>query len=424
MDINKKILAGFGLIAAALGLFLWTKKAEAACTEGETKCVDVDLYACVNGVWELAEANSPQCVVPPPECEVGDTKCVDTDLYTCVAGEWQLTEEDSTSCKVGPTPPLPEGFEIDKLSAEPPVVILGSPVNIKVTWFCPNPELIERTFSLQCVINGETLQHTWTVRAGTGSIAFQYTPTSVGTYTATIPGNGIKFNCPDSVSFEVKEEEVGVYYCPFGGTAEYESIDALAHHLDSHFHGKRVPGQGRSSDVIDCPYCSKYFTACVRSLGLHCTKAERLGASYSLIDHIQSFHSNYPLTTPRCHIVADNIPDLLGGVSRPSPLLCYAVRIDDQTSYRGAYWRAIGYKTIYGFMDPPTYEHEEMHEFVTTPGEHHIEIRGPVEVSFRWRKQDPYDTPSIFDVNINLANLGDKVVLDMGTGEVEYIAWE
>ncbi|GAI39449.1 unnamed protein product, partial [marine sediment metagenome] len=213
MNIDKRIIAGIGLLFGALGLFLWTKKAEAACEEGTTKCEAGDLYACIDGKWELAEADSPQCL----ECEEGDTKCVDTDLYTCVAGEWQLTESDSASCKVGPVPPLPEGFEIDYIGAEPPVVILGSPVKIKVTWFCPNPGLVERTFSLQCVINGETLQHSWgpTTR-GNGSIAFEYTPTSIGTYTATIPGNGIKFNCPSSVSFEVREEVVGPFYSPYG----------------------------------------------------------------------------------------------------------------------------------------------------------------------------------------------------------------
>jgi hypothetical protein len=422
MNIDKKKLAGVGLIATALGLFLWTRKAEAACEEGQTKCEDTDLHACVDGKWQLIEANSPSCGGGPiPECNAGDTKCVGVDLYTCVDGEWQLTEEDSDSCKVTPPGPLPEGFEIDKIAAEPPIVMLGNSVGIKVTWFCPNPELIERTFSLQCMINGKTLQHTWTVRAGNGSIVFEHTPANIGTYTATIPEDGIKFNCPNSVSFEVREEPptVRAYYCPFGGTTEYETIDALAHHLDSHFHGKRVPGQGKSSDVIDCPYCSSYFTACVRSLGLHCTTAERLGASYKLIDHIQTSHPSHPLTVPRCLIIADNIPDLVGGpYARPDPLLGYAVRIDDK---RG--WQMVGYTAQYWLGSLPTYEHEETHEFVTNPGQHHIEIRGPVEESFRWRK-DPYDTPSIIDVYVDLPNLGDRVVCNVGTGEVSVVSWE
>jgi len=428
MNIDKKILAGIGLLAGALGLFLWTRKAEAACEEGEAKCEDTDLLACVDGKWQLIEANSPQCGGGPiPECNTGDTKCVGTDLYTCVGGEWQLTEEDSDSCKVTPPPPLPEGFEIDKIAAEPPIVILGNSVGIKVQWFCPNPGLIERTFSLQCLINGITLQHTWTVNAANGIIVFEHTPVSVGTYTATIPANGIKFNCPGSVSFEVREEPVAeVYYCPFGGSTGYEGLDALAHHLNSHFHGKRVPGQGKSSDVIDCPYCSKYFTACVRSLGLHCTEGERLAASYNLIEHIQTSHPDHPLTIPRCLIVADNIPDLLGGEFRPDPLYCYAVRIDDQVTGRHGrpYWQAIGYKIVIVFEGPGGYEYEGRREFVTMPSQHHIEIRGPVEKDYEWLKQDPYDTPSVIDVHVNLPNLGDRVVCDVGTGEVSVVSWE
>lgn len=102
MDINKKILAGIGLLAGALGLFLWTRKAEAACEEGQTKCVGVDLYACVDGVWQLVEANSPQCITP--ECESGQIECRNRDLWACVNGKWQLEQVDSPSCGYEPPP--------------------------------------------------------------------------------------------------------------------------------------------------------------------------------------------------------------------------------------------------------------------------------------------------------------------------------
>ena len=72
MNINKKVAAGIGLIAGALGLYLWTKKAK-PCTEGAKKCVGADLYTCINGKWVLTEANSPTCVTPP-SCSV-DTDC-------------------------------------------------------------------------------------------------------------------------------------------------------------------------------------------------------------------------------------------------------------------------------------------------------------------------------------------------------------
>lgn len=318
MNIDNKKIIGIGLLAGALGLFLWTRKAEAACEEGETKCVDVDLYACVDGKWELAEANSPQCVPPPPECEEGDTKCVGTDLYTCVAGEWQLTESNSDSCKVGPLPPLPPGFEIDKIAAEPPIVILGNPVKIKVNWVCPGliEFWIDRELSLQCVINGETLQLTWTY-TGSTSIAFEYTPTSIGTYTATIQGNGIsKFNCPESVSFEVREEVVGPFYSPYGelcswtpsielvckpANTPYATLDALANEIavSTVRKSKPAPGAGRYTEYYPCPYCSKTFTSCTRPAGTRCSPGQRLAAAYKVLEHIQASHPDQPLTEPR-----------------------------------------------------------------------------------------------------------------------------
>jgi len=415
MNINKKILAGIGLLATALGLFLWTRKAEPACTEGETKCEDGDLHACVDGNWELLQANSPSCP-QPPECNEGDTKCdPNNNLYTCVAGEWQLTEEDSPSCKVTPPPgPLPEGFEIDNLAAEPSVVILGKSVNIKVTWFCPNPELVERTFSLECVINGEILQHSWgpTTRSN-GSIYFEYTPASVGTYTATIPGNGIKFNCPSSVSFEVREEELGVYYCPFGTYAEYESIDALAAHIGSQHHSsKSAIGAGKYYEYISCPYCSDEFRICTRSAGLSCTSGQRIGAAYALIDHIQSSHPDHPLTIPRCHI--ETIvpePEWRMEMGRNIPVSTYALKVD------GGEWHSLGWKVIYELMAPPRYEYQRTQEVVISRGQHHVEIRGPVSYYYGWR-EDPYDTPGIFDEDVVLANLGDKAVFNVETGEV------
>jgi len=437
--MNKRIAVGLGLLTGALSLYLFTKKAEVSCTEGETKCEGGDLYACISGQWELVETNSPQCP-QPPECEEGDTKCVDTDLYTCVGGEWQLTESDSPSCKVGPPPPLPEGFEIDKITAEPSVVVLGNPVSIKVTWVCPNPGLIERTFSLQCMINGTTLQHTWTINASNGSITFEYTPTSVGTYTATIPGDGIKFNCPSSVSFEVREEEPGVYYCPFGSYIEYESIDALAAHVGSQHHSsKPAIGAGKYYEYIPCPYCGKEFRICTRSAGLSCTSGQRIGAAYALIDHIQSSHPNNPLTIPRCHIeVIVPEPPVTEININTRDAVTYFADFDRETGYRGYIrWHVLGWKYVcVGFM--PTICHMEYQRtttFVSSLGTHHVIIKGPIacrammgaglgNVQVPGGYYTVNDAPTAFDQDVTLANLGDKAVFNVETGEASIVRWE
>jgi len=436
MNINKKIAAGIGLLAGALGLYLFTRKAEAACEEGQTKCEGTNLYGCVNGVWELLQENSTECGGggPTPECETGETKCVGTDLYTCVAGEWQLTESDSPSCKVTPPAPLPEGFEIDKIAAEPPVVILGNPVDIKIDWFCPNPNRHDRTFSLQCVINGETLQHTWTTDMGNGSIAFEYTPASVGVYTATIQGDGIKFNCPSSVSFEVREEVVGRFYSPFGGfcsrsilggsTCEdgytpYDSLDALADALASAtwtsyggiWQSRAAPGAGRRVEYVKCPYCSKEFTACTRPSGLSCSHAQRLGAVYGLLDHIQSYHPNHPLTKPRCHIevIVPQLPSPIYARTSPG---AYPVIIDGHCHEIG-YSLAAGYSTRWIFNN--------IGLFANSLGNHHIEVYEPL-LGGCWRYYHG-GSPLIASQDITLTNLGDKAVYNVEAGTVEYVPW-
>lgn len=81
--MNKRVAVGIGLIAGALGLYLWTtRKAGAACTEGAKKCEGANLYTCVNGKWELQELNSPVCILPT-SCTV-DTDC--PEGYVCENG--------------------------------------------------------------------------------------------------------------------------------------------------------------------------------------------------------------------------------------------------------------------------------------------------------------------------------------------------
>lgn len=61
------ILVGLGAVAVG-GYFLWKMfyPDEEECTEGDTKCVGVDLWTCVceddKCDWELTEKNSPECM--------------------------------------------------------------------------------------------------------------------------------------------------------------------------------------------------------------------------------------------------------------------------------------------------------------------------------------------------------------------------
>ena len=371
----------------------------------------------------------------------GDTRCEDGNLLAYVEGQWTLVEENSSQCLLDPEPPNPPsppeppdenplGFTIDDVLVTPAVVILGEEANIKVVWFCPNPLLEERDFIITCTIDGLTLQRSWRVRAGNGAINIKYTPESIGVFVATV---GDKL-----CTFQVKEEVIGAFYSPYGGLTIYPSIDALAKHIAANGkYNKQCHEYNcrHATFAAKCPYCSASFSGGVTDSQVRGSReAGKTKAAYLLINHIQVSHPGHPLTIPRCHIVISNIPDLLGGSSRPRPLLGYAVRIDDQSysygrhprpgqEYLGRpYWQMVGYETIYNFLAPNTYKHEEMHEFVTTPGKHHIEVRGPVERSFRWRK-DPYETPGIIDAHITLDGIGDYVVCDVGAGTAEVVKW-
>lgn len=367
----------------------------------------------------------------------GDQKCIGNDLYIYQGGQWILEETNSLVCTSPPEPepepepgPLPPGFEIDYIGAEPPVVILGNSVSIKVNYFCPNPKLEERTYTLQCVIDGITLQHTST----SATIRFEYTPTRIGPYNATIQGDGIsKFNCPSSVSFEVKEEAVGVFYSPFGSYTAYATLSALAEHIASLKVGS-TSSTSRPWKTVDlewagrhythgvvCPYCDEVFVAEPNALRRGSTFGAKTAAAYKLLLHIQSSHPANPLTKPRCHIEV-SVPQPLGLPSAN----CYAVRIDNWMGARGlTYWRAVGWTNLGRVM--VTYEYQASRNFVSILGNHHVEIRGPMPytLGMEWRGTNaPYEYPSIFDQDITLMNLGDRASFDVETGIEEIVEWK
>ena len=79
---TKKIIAGVGILGGAGLVYLLTRK---ACTEGSVKCTGTDLYACVNGTWQLEESNSPACEGDGiPQVCTKDSDC--PDWFRCIDG--------------------------------------------------------------------------------------------------------------------------------------------------------------------------------------------------------------------------------------------------------------------------------------------------------------------------------------------------
>lgn len=75
------------------------------CTNGETKCIGLDLYKCINNQWQVIDRNAPECEGAVPPCIEGETKCIGTDLYQCIDEHWHIVDRDSPQC--GYEPPIP-----------------------------------------------------------------------------------------------------------------------------------------------------------------------------------------------------------------------------------------------------------------------------------------------------------------------------
>jgi hypothetical protein len=373
--MNKKVAAGIGLIAGALGLYLWTKKAK-PCTEGTKKCVGADLYTCINGKWVLTEANSPTCVTLP-SCSV-DADC--PPGYVCQNGV----------CVPAELPPeeLPSNFEIDVVNVTPNIVAVGDEMTIYVRWWCPGH--IGETFTLHCTVDGTILSQTFVADDDFGFVYYKYTPQKVGTYTATVRGV--------SCSFEAREKISGVFYDPYDGYQTYDSLNALAFQIGAFFEGTVETwtdgGDRFAGYVFTCPYCDFHY-------GPYSPTSDkiRINYAYGMLTHIQSAHPEYPLTKPRPFIEVTT-PAI------PKPLNVWF--------WMPAYKIVLNGR-VYTQLAPST----ELYGALL--GINHIEISGTCS------PRDIFDGRQcgqiVFSQDVTLLALGDKVTIDAETGLVGYHKW-
>ena len=338
-------------------------------------------------------------------------------------------------------PEVPEEFCVDTITAEPSVVSLGNEVKIHVQYWLPNGvdvrPYIGKTYQMHCTIDGETLTaSTGPIPYFPADIYFAYTPRSVGTYTATV--------LDKSVSFEVRAEVPGPFYNPFGTYTQYATLDALAGFIafeEGVWSNESAPGQNMWMDYINCPYCSAKFETGSYFGAPPYGSPFRLATTYALLDHIQSSHPDHPLTKPRCHIEV-NVPEppvTKLGINDYGP--AYFINFDRQYAadhHPHTIWGILSWENI-GLWIGGCYEFHNPSLFVFTLGAHHIVIRGPVvcrvgmapfTLSQGLGVQTPdgsyvsVDTlPLVFDTDIVLLAVGDKVTIDAGTGLRGYHKW-
>lgn len=312
---------------------------------------------------------------------------------------------------VSPLPEVPEEFCVDTITAEPSVVVLGNEVKIHVEYWLPNGvdvrPYIGKTYQMHCTIDGKTL----TVSTGPipyfpADIYFAYIPQSIGTYTATV--------LDKSVSFEVRQEVVGVYYSPYGGYARFSSIDYLANHINNNELGETTDCfQGNCWWIQHCPYCNYSLKA-----GYYYARnpSDTLRNVYGVLDHIQSSHPAYPLTKPRAHIevTVPQLPSPVSGVWM-SPQ-AYVVKVDG-TGYIMQYHCA--YEVFIGPCN--TWVFNNIRLFAVMPGAHHIEVSGPCGTAYAQLGMPCGEV--IFSGDVTLRAVGDKVTINVKTGLVGYEEW-
>lgn len=77
-----------------------------SCIEGETICMGMDLYQCINGTWQLVERNSQECGYQPPEYvneyeylqmlpEIDSSEFPDAPDWQGIIGYWYINRDNN-----------------------------------------------------------------------------------------------------------------------------------------------------------------------------------------------------------------------------------------------------------------------------------------------------------------------------------------
>jgi hypothetical protein len=327
--------------------------------------------------------------------------------------------------------PLPEGFYVETITAEPSVVVLGNEVKIHVEYNLPDGvdvrPYIGKTYRAHCTIDGETL----TILVGPipyfpVDAYFVCIPQSIGTYTATV------LNA--SVAFEVRQEVVGVYYSPYGGYDSFGSIDELANYINNNELGETTDCfQGNCWWIQHCPYCDYSLKA-----GYYYARnpSDTLKSVYGVLDHIQSSHPDHPLTKPRCHIeIIVPEPPITEININTRDAVTYFANFNRETVWPGVpSWHTLGWEVVQWPLASAVYK--RVNDFVSDYGTRHIIIKGPIACRayvgvYRGTVQTPTegmfpvsDAPTVLDADVTLQAVGDKVTIDVETGLVGYEEWK
>lgn len=129
--------------------------------------------------------------------------------------EQSLLELNFALDPIGEIPGFPDDVDVTDIRIQPPTARLGETVNIGVYLLIPYPTPIPETVTGTITVDGTQLTKTIDTRGiRNPGMWFQYTPPTAGTYKVIAKGK--------SATFEVLEDVVGTFFCPFGCVAPTE----------------------------------------------------------------------------------------------------------------------------------------------------------------------------------------------------------
>lgn len=408
MNIDKKKLAGAGLIAGALGLFLWTQRAEAEpeppppdleiatlqgrITDDETGEAIANVRVRVDG--DIQGYTDSRGDFRTGELTVGPhTVGLSVAFYDAADIEVDLVEGlQRIDFQLHKTP-VSGDFEVIDASVngkQSATINLGDTVSV---WSqIGNLSSLPQTCTACCYMDGESDCKEVTFTGGyheIGGVArptFEFTPTEAGDYTVTL-GTW-------SGTVKVLSIETGIFYSPYGcvyiDTLPYwpDRASLVASMIAASREGGLIPKPVDYRDCVKKPrfYASGYGTQ-TRTY-IHCSYC---GASIydgyhdytaivnNVLEHIEQKHPSLPLDKPPCWVI----------LTVERRLRAWLIIDGNKQRYTRA---------------------------SITPGEHHIVVQ---TLSHR-----PEPAQTLIDTTVNIANWGDRVIINIDTGVVTTVKWE
>lgn len=73
-----------------------------SCYEGELRCSDLNIEACIDGQWTITSTCPYQCRDGKCDsCKEGELRCSDLNIETCISGQWTITSTCPYQCNQG-----------------------------------------------------------------------------------------------------------------------------------------------------------------------------------------------------------------------------------------------------------------------------------------------------------------------------------